>query len=834
MPADIRVLIAPNAFKESLSAEAAALAIARGLRHMRPITTEILPISDGGDGLIESLLFALGGRRRFLRVVGPSGKPVQALWATLKNGGNSKTAVIELAQASGLALLGRNLRSPMKTTTFGTGQLIRAALSSGCREIIIGMGGSATVDGGVGIAQALGFKFLNEQEREISLGGESLSRIFRIDTSRMDPRAKRARFLIACDVKNPLLGRFGAARTYGPQKGATPGMVEILERNLKHLSRLVRRDLGKRIEHLAGGGCAGGAGAGLSAFLRAKLVNGSDLVLKRIRAENLIRRSDWVITGEGHLDHQTGFGKAPQAVARLAKRFGVKTLALCGKVSCSESELRRMGLFRAYSILGPGVSLKDSIRRAAFHLEHLAHRAAREIFCVALFILFLSPVFAKQNPVETLQAYLCINTSNPPGDVSQAAEFLAGFLKKEGISSRFLWSDKFRGRVNLLAKLSGAGSKSPILLIHHMDVVPADAKGWNIPPFSGRLQGGEIWGRGALDDKAMGVAGLYALKRLKQKKVKLNRDIYYLAVCDEEIGGKLGAEWFVEKELDEIRPGLVWDEGGFLSDGIFSEDGRVYAAISVAEKKPFWLRLTARGRSGHGSIPHEQNPNDRLVRALKKVLSLKLRASENDVLKAIRKRIPRPKNSDFVRAITKNTISVTSLTSGAGNPPKHNVIPSEAAALLDVRLLPGESTAAFKSLLQKAISDPQVLIETVYIAEETPPSPLDGEFLQAISRVYQKKERVIETVPILLSGATDSRFFRKRGIPSYGFSPFLWRERELALFHADNERIGVEAFENGVELFYQILKELCADPPEVPVPDILKPGWRERDRNIFR
>ena len=327
--APMRIVIAPQAFKESLSAREAAEAIARGVRRALPSAeTALLPVADGGDDTLETLVETTGGEYREAQVTGPVGEPAPARWGVL---GDGVTAMVEAAQACGMARIPRGYpRDPSRTTTRGVGELLRHALDRGHRRIIVGVGGSATNDGGAGMAQALGVRLLDRLGREVGPGGAALAALERIDASGRDPRLAEATVTVAVDVSNPLCGPQGAAATYGPQKGATPEMVELLDAALARMADVVRRDLGLEVRDLPGAGAAGGMGAGLVAFLGAELRPGADLVCDAVGLERRVEGADLVIVGEGRLDWQTAFNKAPFAVARRAQRHGVPVLALVG------------------------------------------------------------------------------------------------------------------------------------------------------------------------------------------------------------------------------------------------------------------------------------------------------------------------------------------------------------------------------------------------------------------------------------------------------------------------------------------------------------------------
>ncbi len=324
----VRYLLSPNAFKGSLTAIQAARALAAGIRRARPdARCLLLPVADGGDGTLEVLVAGSNGRLLSARTLDPLGRPIRTRCGVSADG---RVGFVEMARASGLALLDAGERDPMRTDTRGTGRLIHFLLDRGVREIVVAAGGSATVDGGTGAARALGYRFLDRQGKELSAGGGDLIRLAAIDASRRDPRLDRVRVRIACDVRNPLLGPLGAARVFGPQKGARPAQVRRLEAGLGRLAAIARRALGIEIAQVARGGAAGGLAAGLHAFAGARLEDGATLVLEALDFRRRLRPGDVVVVGEGCLDRSSWMGKVPVVAARLARRFGADVVAVCG------------------------------------------------------------------------------------------------------------------------------------------------------------------------------------------------------------------------------------------------------------------------------------------------------------------------------------------------------------------------------------------------------------------------------------------------------------------------------------------------------------------------
>ncbi len=337
-----KIIIASDSFKGAVSSLEICDAIESGIKQVcQEVETIKIPMADGGEGTVDSLIAATRGRLISKVVTGPLGKKVKAKFGIL---GDNKTAVIEMAEASGLPLVPPEKRNPLKTTTYGTGELIKYAMGKGCERFIIGIGGSATVDGGAGMAQALGAKLIDKKGKEIGFGGGNLSNLFKIDISSMDKRIKACDFEVACDVSNPLCGSKGAAYVYGPQKGATKAQIPKLDEALSHFAGVIRRDIGVKVENLAGAGAAGGLGAGLVAFLGAHLKSGIELVIKASGLEKHIQNADLVITGEGKIDGQTIFGKTPIGVARLAKKYRKPVIAVCGMVDEGYEEVYKNGI----------------------------------------------------------------------------------------------------------------------------------------------------------------------------------------------------------------------------------------------------------------------------------------------------------------------------------------------------------------------------------------------------------------------------------------------------------------------------------------------------------
>jgi len=370
----MRIVVAPNAFKGSLSAAAAAEAMGAGIELVMPSAEVVLvPIADGGDGTVEALVAAASGSLRRRRVRGPLGDPVDAEYGLIDDGA---TAVIEMARAAGLALVPVERRDPAVATTFGVGQLLQDAADAGVRRFIVGIGGSATNDGGAGLAQALGYHLLDERGLELPPGGLALERLDRIHVGGVHSDWGALEVKVATDVSNPLTGPRGASAIYGPQKGASPGLVAKLDGALARLAAIVRRDLGVDVESLPGAGAAGGLGAGLVAFVSARLLPGAEMIMEALNLDDRLVGADLVFTGEGRLDSQTvRFGKGPAAVARHARNLGLPVIGIGGQLA-DASELKELFDDVEAATLD-GMDLQNALRQARPLLVEATARALR-------------------------------------------------------------------------------------------------------------------------------------------------------------------------------------------------------------------------------------------------------------------------------------------------------------------------------------------------------------------------------------------------------------------------------------------------------------------------
>ncbi len=370
-----KVVCAPDSFKGSLAASEVARAMERGIKSFCPEAEVVkLPLSDGGEGLVDSLVAATKGKKKNTVVTDPLGRKVEAGYGILGDG----QGVMEMAAASGLPLVAPEELNPLRTTTFGTGELLQALLDEGCRTVIVGIGGSATNDGGIGMLQALGGRFFDSEGKELGWGGGELNKLADFNLEGLDPRIEKTEIKVACDVDNPLTGENGATRVYGPQKGATLKMIEELERGLGHFGDLIREKKGIEVNSYPGSGAAGGLGAGMMVFLGGKLQPGVDLVLDTVRFEDKIKGADLVITGEGRLDKQTIYGKTALGVVRRSKKIPV--VAVGGWVEPEIALLREEGLTAFFSILDRPRSLEEAMKIAPMLLERSCEEIIRLFF----------------------------------------------------------------------------------------------------------------------------------------------------------------------------------------------------------------------------------------------------------------------------------------------------------------------------------------------------------------------------------------------------------------------------------------------------------------------
>ncbi|KNC07957.1 glycerate kinase [Pantoea sp. RIT-PI-b] len=373
----MKIVIAPDSYKESLSALEVASAIEAGFREIFPEADYVkIPVADGGEGTVEAMVAATQGNIVRLKATGPLGKPVDAFYGL---SGDERTAFIEMAAASGLELVPAAQRDPLITTSFGTGELIKDALDRGVDHVIIGIGGSATNDGGSGMMQALGAHLLDDQGQQIAYGGGALPQLARIDIAQLDPRIKQCRFEVACDVSNPLTGEKGASAIFGPQKGATPALVQQLDQALEHYAQIIHRDLDIDVLHIDGGGAAGGMGAALHAFCQAELRSGIEIVTEALGLAQQVKDADLVITGEGRIDSQSVNGKVPVGVAKVAKQYHKPVIGIAGSLTADVGVVHQHGLDAVFSVLFSICSLEEALANAAQNVRLTARNVAATI-----------------------------------------------------------------------------------------------------------------------------------------------------------------------------------------------------------------------------------------------------------------------------------------------------------------------------------------------------------------------------------------------------------------------------------------------------------------------
>ncbi|TCU77206.1 glycerate kinase [Tissierella praeacuta] len=375
MKKDFVILLAPDSFKESMTAKEVCHAMERGIKKANnSISCIHVPMADGGEGTMQSLVDATNGQIYTVEVIGPLGNEVEASYGIL---GDGETGVIEMASASGIHLVPSEKRNPLITTTYGTGQLIKSCLNHGVKKLLIGIGGSATNDGGIGVVQALGGKFLDKEGKELGFGGGELDKLVTIDLSNFDNRLKDVIVEVACDVNNPLCGKQGASYVFGLQKGATPEIMKVLDNNLRHYGILIKEKLGIDVLYESGAGAAGGLGAGLMAFLNGRLNKGIDMVIKYSKLEEKLPYADMVWTGEGSIDFQTQFGKTPIGVARLAKEYNKPVVALAGRVGTNIETLYTMGIDSIFSITRDITTLEEALEKGQENMEKTAENIIR-------------------------------------------------------------------------------------------------------------------------------------------------------------------------------------------------------------------------------------------------------------------------------------------------------------------------------------------------------------------------------------------------------------------------------------------------------------------------
>ena len=419
--------------------------------------------------------------------------------------------------------------------------------------------------------------------------------------------------------------------------------------------------------------------------------------------------------------------------------------------------------------------------------------------------------------VGTLRDYLRIDTTNPPGNEQVAAEFLAERLESEGYATEYVEAGP--GRVSMRARLAGSGEQRPLMLLNHTDVVPAQREFWDVDPFAAEVRDGQLWGRGALDMKGMGILELLVMLLFKRLKLMPNRDLVFLAVADEEAGSAFGMEWLDKQHRDWLtEPEYALNEGGMGSLNFLGSQHPVFAC-APSEKGPLWLRLRAEGQPGHGSTPHDDNAVDRLVRALYRVQqwdqTIVVQPETEETLQRMRAGNAWPKGAPSLKrlrqtyptfsAITQNTISNTGAQSGF----KHNVIPADAEATLDCRLLPGESHEAFIRKMQEVIDDDKVAIEAVF-QSESPASSFQTELVGVVEDVVREQIEGALVIPSTCVGFTDSRVLRRHGVHAYGFVPTLMDASLASGVHGHNERIPIDGLNTGIQILFEVVRRFTA------------------------
>jgi len=429
----------------------------------------------------------------------------------------------------------------------------------------------------------------------------------------------------------------------------------------------------------------------------------------------------------------------------------------------------------------------------------------------------------KNESARLLSEYIKFNTTNPPGNEKDAANFLADILRQNGLSPQVFISSGLRA--NLLCTLKGSGKGMPLVLLNHMDVVGAEEKDWSVPPFSGAIKDGYVWGRGAIDCKGLGIMELMAMLLMKRNNITPGRDIIFVAVADEEAGGEFGAKWVVNNLWDRIKAEYVLNEGGVGISGMFGKD---LMLPCFGEKGPLWLKLTARGEAGHGSIPIAENANNKLIRALERIANYETPIILLPEIKRFLRNILSSKGFIFslfapllinsfvlnlfrsklksakkINAVLRNTISITNLKAGY----KENVIPSESEAILDCRLLPGQSIQKFIDELKTIIHDQDIEIEIIQQHEPSYSSP-DTPMLEKLKEIVLKNNPGVLFNPYIAPGFTDSRFFREKGAIAYGLMPCLFTQEEIDTIHGVNERISLQCLLDGVKNIYELCRAI--------------------------
>jgi acetylornithine deacetylase/succinyl-diaminopimelate desuccinylase-like protein len=412
----------------------------------------------------------------------------------------------------------------------------------------------------------------------------------------------------------------------------------------------------------------------------------------------------------------------------------------------------------------------------------------------------------EKRALELLQQYVRIQSINPPADTRAAAALFKAELERNGLSPK-IYDSGPDGKTNLLVRLPGRDrSKKPLLLLNHFDVVPVDRKAWSMDPFAAIIKDGYLWGRGTMDMKGTGVIHLFSLILLKQMGIVPSRDIIMLCTADEETNGTYGIRTMIRDHWTDIEAEYVLDEGGFGSRDMFSPNKLTFG-VSVGEKQVVWLRLRAKGTAAHGSQPIPDNANNILVEAIAKALVAPEAGRRNEVVEKMRQNLQgHLAQNKFIAAIQRNTISLTTLTSGVGSPVKVNVIPSSAEATLDCRILPGVNADEFVSEMKARINDPRITVERLTEPADPGASKMETPLFTAIRNAIVKSHPGATVTPILIPYGTDSNQLRKKGVIAYGFAPMVLDAATVATMHSDEERIPLDEFRKGLHIFYELLK----------------------------
>lgn len=377
MKKDLTIVLAPDSFKESMTAKEVCESMEAGIKRVnKDITCIHVPMADGGEGTMQSLVDATYGKVYSLNVVGPLGDEIKAEYGIL---GDGEIGILEMASASGIHLVPKEKRNPLITTSYGTGQLIKACLDKGVKKLLIGIGGSATNDGGAGVVQALGGRLLDKDGNELDFGGGELKKLHKIDLTNFDKRLKDVKIEVACDVNNPLCGEKGASNVFGPQKGATPEMIDLLDDSLNHYANVIKEQIDKDVLNIPGAGAAGGLGAGLMAFLDGELKKGIEMVIEYSELEEKVKNSDMVWTGEGSIDFQTQYGKTPIGVAKIAKKYNKPVIALAGRVGDDIDVLYENGIDSIFGIIRELTDIDEALLNGKKNIQKTSEDIVRLI-----------------------------------------------------------------------------------------------------------------------------------------------------------------------------------------------------------------------------------------------------------------------------------------------------------------------------------------------------------------------------------------------------------------------------------------------------------------------